>query len=52
MKKYVWKLAAFLAASNASNIENLAKFTILGFTIQLTMAETAAIKIELTDPIK
>ncbi len=50
MKKKDWKLAAFLAESNASDKENLAKLIILGVAKQLTTTDMIAIIIELIAP--
>lgn len=51
-KKKVWKMADLRAVSNASLIENLAKFITLAKVILLMIADTPQTKIELIAPSK
>lgn len=52
IKKKVWKMADLRAVSNASLIENLAKFITLAKVILLMIADTPQTKIELIAPSK
>ena len=52
IKKKVWKMADLRAVSNASLIENLAKFITLAKVILLMIADTPQTNIELIAPSK